>query len=83
MFTKEVKKGTTNPNTGAVGPHPIERAITAKHCVAGLDFCEEHADGSYTLTFPSAEHYSDFLDELASSSQDRVVIADVLRRHAA
>lgn len=83
MFTKEVKEGTTNPNTGAKGPAPIERAIAAKHTHAGADFCNENDEGSYTLTFPSAEHYTDFLDELATCSEDPSIVADALARHGA
>jgi hypothetical protein len=83
MFTKTLK-GTPSPITGSLGPAPIELAIGAKHSVAGADFCKEGGDGSYTLTFPSAENYSDFLDELATTcSEDKAIIADALARHGA
>jgi len=82
MFTK-ILKGTLSPMTGELGPAPIELAIGAKHSMAGADFCKERGDGTYALIFPSAEHYSDFLDELATCSEDKAIIADALARHGA
>jgi hypothetical protein len=83
MFTTKKIRGTESPITGRVGPAPIELALAAKHCTAGADFCKEHGDGTYILTFPSAADYRDFLKELATCCEVKAVISDALIRHEA
>jgi hypothetical protein len=77
-----IKEGTKSTQTGELGPAEVERAVHAKHSTAGAHSLTEHGDGSYTMEFPSAEHYEDFIDEVATCSADEAVKADILRRHA-
>ncbi len=76
-----IKEGVINSDNGTIGPHQAEGTIHLKHATAGAHSLTVHEDGSYTMLFPSIEHYQDFLDEVMTCSADEAVKADILRRH--
>jgi hypothetical protein len=82
MHVVTIREGVTSSQTNAIGPAPFERAIAAQHAQVGADFLVTNSDGSYSLSFPSLNHYREFLADIADSSASDEEKVDVLRRHS-
>ena len=79
MITVKIE-GVRSPITGQVEPTDIELAEALLS--AGFDFVRRNPDGSFTMQFPSAKAYDQFLKRITMSSAPEPVKADILRRHS-